>query len=65
MMSKDITLLCQGCGREFVISQYEYDVQLSRDITMPVFCSNACAIHGWDPMAIWLGRARRANAENK
>ena len=65
MMSKNITLMCQGCGREFVISQAEYDAQLSRDITVPVFCSTACSIHGWDPAAIWIGRMRRANAEKK
>ncbi len=62
---EELTLLCQGCGRKFNISQQEYDRMLTLDITKPIFCSTKCAMHGWDPVAIYLGRVRAQNAENK
>ncbi len=63
MTINEVKRICQGCGREFSITQAELDEMLTRNITLPVFCSNGCAIHGWDPQAVWFGRWRRSKAE--
>ena len=59
----DVTRICQGCGREYTITQAELDEMLTRNIGMPVFCCHTCNVHGWDPQAVWFGKWRRARAE--
>ena len=64
MSARDqISRICQGCGRTFTIPQAELDRKWSMGLSHPVFCSNECSIHGWDPQAIWMGKIRRAHME--
>ena len=65
MVTEEIKRVCQGCGREFSMAQAELDVFWNRSLSLPIFCSNQCAMHGWDPQAIWLGRWRRENAKDE
>lgn len=59
------TRICQGCGRSFTISHAELDNIWKYGLSRPVFCSNDCAMHGWDPQAIWMGDLRRSRMEEK
>lgn len=62
--SDQMTRICQGCGRTFTISQAELDAKWEIGLSRPVFCSNECSLHGWDPAAIWMGNLRRSRAED-
>ena len=65
MVHPEITLHCQACGREFTMAQYEYDAMLEQDITRPIFCSNTCYLHGWDPQRVAFARYRHEQAKNQ
>ncbi|MDD6380163.1 MAG: hypothetical protein PUG04_00475 [Lachnospiraceae bacterium] len=60
-----VTLICQGCGRPFTLAQSDYDRMLDENIQTPRFCSIQCALHGWDPAAVWYGRYRRSQNDQK
>ena len=62
-MNEEITRICQGCGRTFTIPYAELDRLWQIGLSHPVFCSNNCCIHGWDPYAVYMGNLRRANDE--
>ncbi len=61
----EVTRICQGCGREYKITQAELDEMLTRNIAIPVFCCHTCTMRGWDPQAVWFRKWIRANAEEK
>lgn len=65
MVTEEVKKLCQGCGREFTIAQSDLDKVLNHSMSTPIFCSNQCAMHGWDPQAIWFGRWRRECAKDE
>ena len=66
MASKEeMTRICQGCGRTFTIPLAELDRKWELGLSHPIFCSNECAMHGWDPQAIWMNNLRRSRMEEK
>ena len=65
MERTEVTLHCQSCGREFTLSQFEYDHMLASDITRPIFCCNSCSLHGWDPMQVAFAHFRHEEAEKR
>ena len=60
---EEMTRVCQGCGRTFTIPFAELDNLWNIGMSRPVFCTNECAMHGWDPQAVWMGNMRRQRAE--
>ena len=59
---EEVSRICQGCGRTFTIPWAELDRKWDRGLSLPVFCSNNCALHGWDQEAMWMGNLRRSRA---
>ncbi len=47
MAQREMTLICQSCGREFTLPQAEIDAYWEQGMSIPVFCSIKCQINGW------------------
>ena len=52
MAQREMTLICQSCGREFTLPQAEIDAYWEQGMSIPVFCSIKCQINGWNPQAV-------------
>ncbi|MEE3481332.1 MAG: hypothetical protein VZQ80_05035 [Lachnospiraceae bacterium] len=59
MAQREMTLICQSCGREFTLPQAEIDAYWEQGMSIPVFCSIKCQINGWNPQAVAFAKYRR------
>lgn len=65
MATKEMTLICQSCGREFTLPQAEIDAYWEQGMGIPVFCSLKCTMNGWNPQAVRFAKYRRSKDSKK
>lgn len=65
MATKEMKLICQSCGREFTVPQWEIDEYWNMGMSIPYFCSLKCTMDGWNPSVVYRKKMLRAADEKK